>query len=97
LDSRVEPIRFSSQIRYRDPVKSSGLSVADIPAEHVPAFGGLKQQRVRGTLRGAEFASSVMPAGGRRLALGVSKAMMAAGGLSIGDRAEFEVTAVGRD
>jgi hypothetical protein len=65
----MEPIRFAAQIRYWNEEKASGLAVADIPAQHVAAFGGLKQQHVRGTIGGAEFASSVMPAGGGRLAL----------------------------
>jgi hypothetical protein len=93
----VEPIRFSGQIRYWSPERASGLAVVDVPAEHVQALGGLKQQRVRGTIGGAGFASNVMPAGGGRLALSVSKAMMKAGGVAVGDKAEFELTGVGRD
>jgi hypothetical protein len=93
----VEPIRFSGQIRYWNPEKSSGLAVVDLPAEHVEALGGLKQQRVRGTIAAADFASNVMPAGGGRLALSVSKAMMTAAGMAVGDTAEFEITGVGRD
>jgi len=93
----VEPIRFTSQIHYWNPEKSSGLAVADIPAPHIPGLGGLKQQRVRGTLGGAEFASNVMPAGGGRLALSVSKEMMTAAKAGIGDEAEIEITSVGRD
>jgi antitoxin component of MazEF toxin-antitoxin module len=38
-----------------------------------------------------------MPAGGGRLALSVSKAMMSAAGASIGDDVEVEITGVGRD
>lgn len=93
----MEPIRFTGQIRYWNPERSSGLAVADIPATHVPSLGGLKQQRVRGTIGGVEFASNVMPAGGGRLALSVSKAMMTAAKASIGDKAEIEITSVGRD
>lgn len=93
----VEPIRFTGHIRYWNPEKSCGLAVADIPAPHVPALGGLKQQRVHGTIGGAEFASNVMPAGGGRLALSVSKAMMTAADASIGDATEIEITSVGRD
>ena len=93
----MDPIRFTGTIRYWNPEKGSGLAVADIPAEHVPAFGGLKQQKVRGTLGGAEFASNVMPAGGGRLALSVSKAMMSGAKVSVGDEADVEITAVGRD
>jgi hypothetical protein len=93
----VEPIRFAGQIRYWNPERSSGLAVVDLPAQHVDALGGLKQQRVRGTIGAADFASNVMPAGGGRLALSVSKAMMTAAGIVVGDEAEFEITGVGRD
>jgi len=93
----MDPIRFAGQIRFWSPEKASGLAVADIPAPHVPALGGLKQQRVQGTIGGAPFASNVMPAGGGRLALSVSKAMMTAAGVGVGDETEFEIMAVGRD
>jgi hypothetical protein len=93
----VEPIRFSGQIRYWNPERASGLAVVDVPEEHVAALGGLKQQRVRGAIGGAEFTSNVMPAGGGRLALSVSKAMQKAAGVAVGDEAEFELTGVGRD
>ena len=93
----MEPIRFSTTIRHWNPEKASGLAVADIPTDHIPALGGLKQQRVRGTMNGSEFASNVMPAGGGRLALSVSKAMMSAGGAAIGDEIEVEISGVGRD
>ncbi len=93
----MEPIRFAGRIRYWDPAKAAGLAVIDIPAEHVPALGGLKQQRARGSLSGAAFASSVMPAGKGRLALSVSKAMLAASGLTVGDDADVEISGIGRD
>jgi hypothetical protein len=93
----VDPIRFRGTIRYWDPHKGSGLAVIDIPDDQGHALGGLKQQHVRGTLAGAAFASNVMPAGGGRLALSVSKAMLSAAHLTIGEDAEVEVTAVGRD
>jgi Domain of unknown function (DUF1905) len=80
----VDPIRFRGKIRYWSPEKTTGLAVVDVPAEHVQALGGLKQQRVRGSIAAAEFSSSVMPAGGGRLALSVSKAMMAAAGIAVG-------------
>jgi hypothetical protein len=84
-------MKFMSAIRYFRPERASGLAVADIPAEHVAALGGLKQMRVRGTINGVEYASNVMPAGSGRLALSVSKAMMKAGAVGVGDEAEFEV------
>ena len=93
----MEPIRFSGQIRYWNPERASGLAVVDIPAPHVEALGGLKQQRVRGTIAAANFTSNVMPAGGGRLALSVSKAMMKAAGVAVGDEAELEIAGVGRD
>jgi len=93
----MEPIRFAGQIRYWDPIRSIGLAVVDIPAAHVQALGGLRQQRVRGTLGGIEFPSNAMPAGNGRLALSVSKAMMAAARRTVGDDAEFVIMRVGRD
>jgi hypothetical protein len=93
----MEPIRFTSAIRYWDPQRASGLSVADVPADRVPILGGLKQQHVRGTIGGAPFASNVMPAGGGRLALSVSKAMMTAARVSVGDTVEVVITGIGRE
>jgi Domain of unknown function (DUF1905) len=97
LAARVEPIRFSGQIRFWNPERSGGLAVVDVPAPHVEELGGLKQQRVHGTIGEVDFVSNVMPAGGGRLALSVSKAMMTAAEVAVGDVAAFEITAVGRD
>jgi len=93
----VDPIRFRSEIRYWNPEKRSGLAVADIPGEHVASIGGLKQQRVRGRIGAVEFTSNVMPAGGGRLALSISKAMQRDAGVGMGDPVDVEITAVGRD
>jgi hypothetical protein len=94
---RMDAVQFSGEIRYWNPDKAAGLAVVDVPADRVAALGGLKQQRVRGTINGADFASSTMPAGGGRLALSVSKAMMTAGGVGVGQTATFEINGVGRD
>jgi hypothetical protein len=93
----VNPIRFEGEIRYWNPEKASGLAVVDVPGEHVPALGGLKQQRVHGMLGGAGFTSNVMPAGGGRLALSVSKAMMSSAGAGMGDTVDVVIERVGRD
>jgi hypothetical protein len=93
----MEPVRFAGQIRYWKPERSSGLAVVDVPAPVIEALGGLKQLRVSGTIGSVDFASSVMPAGSGRLALSVSKAMMASAGVGVGDAAEFVITEVGRD
>ena len=90
-------MRFTTTIRFWNPEKASGLAVADVPEGHISTFGGLKQQKVRGTMAGAAFASSVMPAGGGRLALSVSKAMMKDAGVTIGDEVDVEITGVGRE
>jgi hypothetical protein len=84
-------MKFRAAVRYFRPEKASGLAVADIPADVASALGGLKQQRVHGTINGAKYASNVMPAGGGRLAVSVSKAMMTAGAVTVGDEAEFEI------
>ena len=93
----MEPIRFAGRVRRWNPENGTGLAVVDIPAEHVAALGGLKQQRVEGAVGPADFTSNVMPAGGGRLALSVSKAMLSAADLTVGEKAEVEITAVGRD
>jgi hypothetical protein len=93
----MEPVRFGGRIRYWDPAKGTGLAVVDVPAEDVPAIGGLRQRRVHGTLGGAPFTSNVMPAGGGRLALSVSKAMLAAARIAVGDETEIVIMRVGRD
>jgi hypothetical protein len=91
----MEPLRFKSQVRYWNPEKSSGLAVADIPADLISALGGLKQQRVSGSICAFEFGSSVMPAGSGRLALSVSMAMMTGAGVAVGDDVEIVITGVG--
>ena len=93
----MDPVRFAGVIRYWKPEQASGLAVVDIPAPLIAAFGGLKQQRVHGTVGQREFTSNVMPAGGGGLALSVSKAMMAAAGARVGLEAEFVITRIGRD
>lgn len=92
----MDPIRFTARIRRWNEEQGTGLAVADIPASDIPALGGLRQQHVEGAINGADFASNVMPAGGGRLALSVSKAMLAAGGTAVGDEADFEIRSVGR-
>lgn len=93
----MDALKFTGQIRYWKPEQAGGLAVVDVPSDLVPAIGGLKQQRVHGTFDAADFTSSVMPAGSGRLALSVSKAMMAAAGVGVGDSADVAITRVGRD
>jgi hypothetical protein len=93
-DVPSEPRHEVSGDRYWRPEQKSGLAVADIPSEHIAALGGLKQQRVQGMINGNEYTSNVMPAGSGRLALSVSQTMMKAAGISVGDKADFEIQRV---
>jgi hypothetical protein len=83
--------RCRSTIRRWKLDAPGGLAVADLPADVATALGGLKQRRVVGTLNDAAFTSNVMPAGGGVLALSVSKAMMTAAGVSVGDEVELTI------
>jgi uncharacterized protein DUF1905 len=83
--------RFRGRIRFFRPERAGGLAVIDIPADVTAGLGGLKQMRVRAALNGTEFASNTMPAGGGVLALSVSRKILTASGLSVGDEAEVEI------
>jgi hypothetical protein len=85
---------FRAVIRFWRPESPGGLAVLDIPSQQITALGGLKQMRVQGTINGVRYASNVMPAGSGRLALSVSKAMMKAAGVNVGDEVELEVERV---
>ena len=87
-------MKFTATIRYWRPDQPSGLAVAEIPAQHIKTLGGLKQQRVRGTINGVDYQSNVMPAGSGRLALSVSKKMMADAGVAVGDNVAIEITPI---
>jgi hypothetical protein len=90
----AEHVRFRGSIRFFRPERAGGLAVVDIPAEATAVLGGLKQMRVRGLLNGTEFTSNTMPAGGGVLALSVSRKMLRASGLEVGDEAEFEIARI---
>jgi len=54
-------------------------------------LGGLKQMRVRGKLNGVDFFSNTMPAGGGVLALSLSRKLLSASGLKVGDEIDVEL------
>jgi len=83
--------RFRGTVRFFRPERAAGLAVVDIPSHVTAALGGLKQMRVKGVLDGTEFSSNTMPAGGGVLALSVSRKLLDAAGLDIGDEAEIEI------
>ena len=68
--------------------------VAEVPEAEVERLGGLRQMRVTGTINGAVFTSNTMPRGGRRLALTVSRAMMSAASVAVGDAVDVEMAPV---
>jgi hypothetical protein len=83
--------RFRGKVRYFRPERASGLAVVDIPSDVAAALGGLKQMRVKGIINGLEFTSNTMPAGGGVLALSVSKKLLDAASLKVGESAEVEI------
>jgi len=91
LPAMADDDSFRSTVRYFNPEKASGLTVADVPPDVTARLGGLKQMRVRAVVNGKEFTSNTMPAGGGKLALSLNKSILKACDLSVGDEAEFEV------
>ena len=81
--------RFKGTVRYFRG--SAGLAVIDIPKDVAVSLGGLKQMRVRGLLNGTGFNSNTMPAGGGVLALSVSRKLLDAAGLKVGEKADIEI------
>jgi uncharacterized protein DUF1905 len=82
---------FRATIRYFKPELKAGLAVLDVPKEVATGLGGLKQMRVKGTLNGGAFNSSLMPAGGGVLALSLSKKILDGAGVRVGDFASVEL------
>jgi hypothetical protein len=68
-----------------------GGAFVELPADVLEALGGGKRFRVTGTLNGVEFASSTMPTGGGRVALGLHKATREQAGVAAGDRVTLTV------
>lgn len=83
--------RFRGKIRYFRPEQNGGLAVVDIPKTVATGLGGLKQMRVRGKLNGVDFTSNTMPAGGGVLALSLSRKLLSAAGLKVGDETHIEL------
>ena len=91
-DTRVVAgARFRGTIRYFRPNLKGGLAVVDIPKNVATGLGGLKQMRVRGKLNDVEFNSNTMPAGGGVLALSLSRKLLNAAGLNVGDEIDIEL------
>jgi len=84
-------IKFRGQVKHWDPEAGKGLAVMLVPDEFVAQLGGLRQFRVRGTINGTDFTSSTMARRPRRLCVSLSKALLAAADLRIGDEAEVRL------
>jgi Domain of unknown function (DUF1905) len=83
-------LRFRGRVRYFRPELKSGLAVMDIPKAVAAELGGLKQMKVSGRLNKVEFNSNTMPAGGGVLALSLSRKLLDAVRLKVGDQADVE-------
>ena len=83
--------RFRATVRYFRPELKSGLAVVDIPKSVATELGGLKQMKVRGKLNGVDFNSNTMPAGGGVLALSLSRKLLDAVGVKVGDEIGVEL------
>ena len=85
---------MAQKVRFRTTIEQArgpGATVALVPAEHVPALGGMKQKRAFGWINGVEFMTATFPYKGQGLWVGVPKAARVAAGLSVGDQAEMEL------
>ena len=93
----MDPVTFTATVRYWNEEQRSGLAVLDVPGELVDELGGLRQQRVHGTVNGVDFTSNVMPAGEGRLAMSMSKALQRSAGVGLGDEAHVVISRVGQE
>lgn len=85
------PSRFRGKVRHFRPELKSGLAVVDVPKGVATELGGLKQMKVRGKLNGVDFISNTMPAGGGLLALSLSRKLLDAAGVKVGDEIGVEL------
>ncbi len=83
--------KFRGVIRYWRPERAAGLAVIDISSDAADTLGGLRQMKVSGSLHQTPFVSNTMPAGGGILALTVSRTMLDAVEVQVGDAVEVEV------
>lgn len=89
-------VMFRGRVRRWDETKPGGLSVIDIPAEHVPELGGRRQYRVEGTMNGAPFGGSTMLVAGGGFAVGASQASLKAAGAGVGDEVDLVLAPAAR-
>ncbi len=83
----AEKVRFKATI---EQARGAGATVALVPAEVIPALGGLKQKRAFGWLNGVDFMTATFPFKGT-LYMGVPKAARVAAGAVLGDAVELEL------
>ena len=75
-----------------EQARGPGATVVLIPPDVATALGGLKQQRVIGSVNGGEpFTTSTYPWKGIGLYVGVPTATRAAAGVVLGDEIELEL------
>jgi Domain of unknown function (DUF1905) len=82
---------FHGRIRRWREDKPGGLAVIDIPIELVAELGGRRQMRMAGSLNGVPFTGSTMLVAGGGFCVGVSRAVLRASGVSVGDEVEVQL------
>ncbi len=89
------PVTFRGRIRPWSEDKPGGLAVVDVPAELVADLGGRRQMRVMGTLAGVPFTGSTMLVAGGGFCVGVSRAVLRAADIAVGDHVDLEIEPAG--
>lgn len=92
----MDSVKFRGTVRRFREDSPGGLAVVDVPADLVQTLGGRRQMRVEGTLNGAAFTGSTMLVAGGGFCVGVSKAALKAGNVSVGDEVELSIKPAAR-
>lgn len=87
----VGPVTFRGRIRHWREDPPGGLAVIDIPAGDVAGLGGRRQYRVAATIDGTPFTGSTMLVAGGGFCVGVSRSVLRAAGVAVGDEVDVTV------
>ena len=84
-------VTFDGPVRRWREDKPDGLAVIDVPDHLVGELGGRRQIRVTGTLDTVAYTGSTMLVAGGGLCVGVSKAILTAAGVAVGDTVRLAI------
>jgi len=93
----TERVEFRGRVRRFKEDAPGGLAVVDVPAELVGRLGGRRQYRVVGTVNGSGYTGSAMLVAGGGFCVSVSKAVLDAAGVGLGDDAALTIERAVRD